>query len=187
MAEATRIDSAPGTGAAPTSSGWQLAWGILLIIAGILAVLMPGVAALATVLVFGWLLIFSGGFEIAHAIQTRAQPGFGWKLASGILTLLLGVWITLTPVAGIASLALLVGGFLLASGVARAILAFRLRPQGGWGWVLFDGLLAIALAVLILIGWPQSSVPFIGLLTGFSLISTGIWRIVLRHYTPRTP
>ena len=186
MADATRIDMAPGAGVAPASSGWQLAWGILLIVAGILAVIMPGVAALATVLVFGWLLIFSGGFEIAYAIQTRAQPGFGWKLASGILTLLLGVWITLTPVAGIASLALLVGAFLFAGGVARSILAFRLRPRRAWGWVLFDGLLSIGLAVLILVGWPESSVAFIGLLTGFTLISTGIWRIILRHYVGRT-
>jgi uncharacterized membrane protein HdeD (DUF308 family) len=59
------------------------------------------------------------------------------------------------------------------------MLAFRLKPQRGWGWVLFDGLLSIALAILIVIGWPQSSLAIIGLLTGFSLISTGVWRIVL--------
>jgi uncharacterized membrane protein HdeD (DUF308 family) len=53
------------------STGWQIAWGVLLIICGILAVAMPGVAALATALVFAWLLIFGGGCEIAYAIQTR--------------------------------------------------------------------------------------------------------------------
>jgi uncharacterized membrane protein HdeD (DUF308 family) len=165
--------------AAPLGNGWQIAWGVLLIIAGFLAVMMPGIAALATVLFFAWLLIFCGGFEIAYAIQTRANGGFGWKLASGILTLLLGMVIMAAPLAGVASLALLVGAFLLVSGIARVMLAFRLKPHRGWGWVLFDGLLSVTLAILIAIGWPQSSLEIIGLLTGFTLISTGVWRIVL--------
>lgn len=164
----------------PHRTGWAIAWGVLLIVAGILAVLMPGVAALATALVFAWLLIFSGGFEIAYAIHTRTKPGFGWKLASGILTLLLGIAILVVPLAGVLSLALLVGGFLFASGIARSALAFRLRPRRGWGWVLVDGLLSIAIAILIAIGWPQTSLAIIGLLTGFSLIMTGVWRLVLR-------
>jgi uncharacterized membrane protein HdeD (DUF308 family) len=170
--------STPRTVAA-LSNRWQIAWGVLLIIAGILAVMMPGIAALATALFLAWLLIFCGGFEIAYAIQTRANDGFGWKMASGILTLLLGIAILAVPFAGIVSLALLVGAFLLVGGIARTMLAFRLKPQRGWGWVLFDGLLSIALAILIVIGWPQSSLAIIGLLTGFSLISTGVWRIVL--------
>ena len=166
--------------AAP-STGWQIAWGVLLIISGILAVLMPGIAALATALVFAWLLIFGGGCEIAYAIQTRDKDGFGWKLASGILTLVLGIAILVLPLAGAESLALLVGAFLFASGITRTVLAFRLKPQRGWGWILFDGLLSIGLALLIAIGWPQSSLAFIGLLTGFTLILTGIWRIMLRR------
>ncbi len=169
-------DTHPG---AVSSHRWQIAWGVLLIIAGILAVLMPGIAALATALIFGWLLLLAGGFEIAYAMQTRGAKGFGWKLASGILTLLLGLGILVMPLAGVASLALLVGGFLFASGITRAVLAFRLKPRPGWGWVLFDGVLSIILAWLIALGWPQSSLAIIGLLTGLSLLSTGIWRIVL--------
>ncbi len=67
------------------------------------------------------------------------------------------------PLAGVASLALLVGGFLFVSGVTRFILAWRMSPNGGWGWVMFDALLSIALAVLIGIGWPASSLAIIGL------------------------
>jgi uncharacterized membrane protein HdeD (DUF308 family) len=124
---------------------------------------------------------FRRGCEIAYAIQTRDKDGFGWKLASGILTLVLGIAILVLPLAGAASLALLVGAFLFASGITRTVLAFRLKPQRGWGWILFDGLLSIGLALLIAIGWPQSSLAFIGLLTGFTLILTGIWRIMLRR------
>jgi uncharacterized membrane protein HdeD (DUF308 family) len=175
--------SASAMGAAERrGTGWLTVWGVLLIITGILAVLMPEIAALATALVFAWLLILGGIFEIAHSIHTRRYEGFGWKLASGILTLVLGIWILIMPLAGVASLALLVGVFLFVAGIARAMLAFRLKPLAGWGWVLFNALLSIAVAILIAIGWPQSSVAFIGFLTGLSLISSGIWRIALRRF-----
>ena len=175
-------DAAPAVALGTSGSGWQVVWGVLLIVSGVLAVLMPGIAALATALIFAWLLIFGGAFEIVYAVQTRSREGFGWKLASGVLTLVLGIAILIVPLAGVASLALMVGAFLLAGGIARTMLAFRLKPQSGWGWILFDGLLSIAVAILIAIGWPQSSLAFIGLLTGFSLIATGVWRIVLRNH-----
>jgi uncharacterized membrane protein HdeD (DUF308 family) len=180
MAKSGSFDA--GQPAAPPASGWQVAWGALLLVAGILAVLMPAVAALATALFFAWLLMLGGVFEIGYAVQTRSRPGFGWKLASGVLTLLLGIAIAAVPLAGVASLALLVGGFLLAGGIARAILALRLKPLGGWGWVLFDGVLSIVLAILIILGWPRSSLAIIGLLTGFSLVFTGLWRILLARH-----
>lgn len=173
-----------GGGAGTSAGGWHIGWGVLLVVCGIIAILMPEVAALATALIFAWLLILGGVFEIAYAFQTRTREGFGWKIASGILTLVLGVAILWVPLAGVASLALMVGAFLFASGIARTVCAFRTRPRRGWGWVLFDGLLSLALAILIAIGWPQSSLAFIGLLTGFTLISTGLWRILLRHPLP---
>lgn len=181
MPDTDRLDpQPPGTLQARRESGWQIAWGVLLVIAGVLAVLMPAVAALATALVFAWLLILGGASELAYAVHTRSEKGFGWKLASSLITLVLGAAILFVPLAGVASLAFLVGAFLLAGGVARLILAFQMRPGRGWGWVLFDGVLSIALAIVIAIGWPASSLPFIGFLTGFWLIWAGLWRIVVR-------
>lgn len=174
--------TSPSTsGSGPHTHGrvWSIAWGVLLIIVGILAILMPGVAALATALTLAWLLIFAGIVEIVHAFQTRRRPGFGWKLAAGVITLILGPCILLFPIAGIATLALWIGAFIFAGGIVRVILAFRVRPAKGWGWVLFDGILAIVIGGLIAWGWPTSSIAFIGLLTGFWLLFSGIWRIML--------
>lgn len=164
---------------AGSGTRWQTVWGVLLVIGGILAVLMPAVAAIANVLLLAWLLIFGGTFEIVYAIQTRHAKGFGWKLTSGILTLVLGILLLVSPLAGVAALALLIGAFFLVGGIARSILAFQLRPLSGWGWILFDGLLSIVLALLIAIGWPQSSFAIIGILVGFWLMAAGIWRIML--------
>ena len=181
---ANELDAQDRRFKAAPARGWQVAWGVLLIISGVLAMVMPGVAAYATALVFAWLLVIGGACELAYAIQTRDQKGFGWKLASGILTLVLGVAILLVPLAGVASLAMLVGAFLFAGGIARTVLAFTLKPARGWGWVLFDGLLSIVIALLIAVGWPENSIAFIGLLTGFWLVWAGIWRILLRPTSP---
>jgi len=160
-----------------TGRGWQAFWGVLLIVVGMLALLMPAIAALATALLFGWLLLFAGSFELVHAFQTRHRGGFGWRLVSGILTFVVGLAIVFLPVAGIASLALLVGGFLFAVGIARTVFAFRMKPLKGWGWLLFDGLVAIGVAILVVLGWPASSIAIIGFLTGFTLIFDGLWRL----------
>jgi uncharacterized membrane protein HdeD (DUF308 family) len=181
MANASDVKTPSAPAAFQPASGWQIVWGVLLIITGALAVLMPVVAALATALVFGWLLMLGGISEIVYAFHARAQGHFGWKLVSGILTLVLGIAVWILPGAGAASLALLVGAFLFVGGVVRTVLAFRFRPRRGWGWVLFDGLLSVVLAGLIAGGWPESSIAFIGLLTGFVLISAGVWRIVLHQ------
>jgi uncharacterized membrane protein HdeD (DUF308 family) len=176
MAITASVSALPGT----HHRGWQIAWGVLLVAAGVLAILMPGVAALATALTLAWILVLAGVCEIAYAAQTRHRPGFVWKLASGIITLLLGLAIVVLPVVGVLSLALLVGAMLLAAGIARVLLGWKLRSNRGWGWVFFDGLLSIALALLIAVGWPATSIAVIGVLTGISLISTGIWRLMLR-------
>jgi len=171
----------PAVPALPSyGEGWRIAWSLLLILCGILAVLMPEFAALATTLFLAWLLLFGGILEIAYAIHTRASGGFPSKLTSGILTLLLGVAILIFPLPSAASLGLLVGAFLFVGGIARLALAFRLKPRLRWGWVLVDGLLSIALAIFIAVGWPQNSLTIIGLLVGIWLLWTGIWRIMLR-------
>ena len=161
------------------AGGWVIVWGVLLIVAGIIAIVAPAAAAVATTLLLGWLLVFAGIVEFVYAYQQRAHDGYTWKLISAFAILALGIFMLVFPIASIASLALLVGAFLLASGVSSVLLAVRLRPKEGWGWVLFDGALSIVVAIMIASGWPQNSIEFVGILVGFCLISGGLWRIIL--------
>jgi uncharacterized membrane protein HdeD (DUF308 family) len=168
--------AAPGTRNAGT---WIIVWGVVLIVAGIMAIMQPPIAALAVELLLGWLLVFAGIVQVVYAIQERGKDGFRLKILSAILVLLLGVFLLMRPLLGIASIALLIGAFLLASGVSNAMLAFKLKPRQGWGWVLFDGILSIVIALLIATGWPQSSIGFVGLLVGIVMIYGGLWRIMV--------
>ena len=172
-------------GSIRAGSGWQVAWAVLLVIAGALAVAMPGAAALATAVTFGWLLVLAGAFETAWAVHIRGHRGFGWVLFSGLLTVLLGIAVLVFPLAGVLSLALLVGAFLFGSGVAKAIAAVRMRARRGWGWLLADGIASIVVSVLIAIGWPGTSFVLIGVLTGVALLAAGLSRLMLRGRGPR--
>jgi len=166
---------------------WVTILGVVMIIAGFLAVLAPGPAALATTLFFGAIFMIGGAAEIAHAFATRHEQGFGWKLFSGLSMLVLGILFAAFPIAGIATLALFVGALLFAHGIASGMLAFKMKPKKGWGWILLDAIVSIVLAILIAAGWPGSSIGLIGLLTGFSLITTGVWRIILGRALREAP
>jgi uncharacterized membrane protein HdeD (DUF308 family) len=161
------------------AGGWVIVWGVLLIVAGVLAILEPPIAALAAELLLGWLFVFAGIVQIVYAFHQRGEEGFGLKFLSGLLALVLGIFLLLRPIAGIASIALLIGAFMFASGVSSVMLAFKLKPKAGWGWVLFDGILSIVIALLIAMGWPQSSIGFVGILVGIVMIYGGVWRIML--------
>src|SRR5207244_3469606 len=166
---------------------WVTMLGIVMIVAGFLAVIAPGPARRVSTLFFGAMFLVGGVAEVAHAVATRSETGFGWKLLSGIAMIVLGALFAIFPLAGIATLALLVGGLLLVHGAGSVMLALKRRPGRGWGWILFDGALSIVLAILIAAGWPASSIPIIGLLAGFSLISAGVWRIMLARALREEP
>jgi uncharacterized membrane protein HdeD (DUF308 family) len=83
--------NATATPAGRKTGGWVIVWGVLLIVAGALAIIAPAPAALATAALLAWLFVFAGVVQLVYAIQQRADHGFGWKLASALATLALGV------------------------------------------------------------------------------------------------
>ena len=168
------------------SPGWSLALGILLTIAGVLALIFPVIAAVTAALYIGWTALVAGAIAVVIAIKTRTEPQFGWRAAVGVLYVVLGLLLVANPVAAAASLALLVGALMAASGVVEIMLAFRHRPKRGWGWLLASGIVAILFAVLIAIGWPLASLVLIGYLIGFQIISCGVARIALAMAARKT-
>ena len=175
MTTANQPPVAPG----PLSPGWSLTLGILLVIAGIIALIHPGMTAVLAAVYVGWFALVSGVIAIVVAIRTRSEPHFGWRFAVGLLYLGLGFLLVSNPIAAAASLAILVGAFILASGVVEIMLAFRLKPKSGWGWLLANGIVSIVFAIMIVAGWPMGSLILIGYLVGFQIITCGVARIAL--------
>ncbi|HEV3240901.1 MAG TPA: DUF308 domain-containing protein [Casimicrobiaceae bacterium] len=174
MSTATLPPVSHGSG---LSSGWSLLLGILLVLAGVVALLFPVIAAVAATLYVGWFALIAGGIAIAIAIKTRTEASFGWRLLVGVVYLALGFLLVANPLAGAASLALLVAALLTAAGVVEIGLALKIKPHKGWGWLLANGIVSILFAILIAIGWPLGSLVLIGYLVGFQIITCGVARI----------
>jgi len=164
---------------AKESVGWSIALSILIILTGVLAIVIPPVAGIAVLVVVAWLLMFSGGAHLVFAWHTRTAGGIVWELLLGILYIFVGLYALLNPVAGLASLTLLLAAYLFAKGVLELILYFRLRPLSGTNWLLIDGIVTLILAILIWRSWPSSTEWVIGTLVGISMLFSGVARLSL--------
>jgi len=108
--------------------GAMLFEGIIGIVAGAIAVMWPGIGALAlTYLVAGWALA-TGALEIAAAIRLRKIMAGEWLLMiAGILSIVLAVLVAAFPGVGALTIVWWLGAYALAYGVISLVLAFRVR------------------------------------------------------------
>src|SRR5260221_2468001 len=160
------------------SVGWSIGLSVLMILAGFLAIAVPQAAGIAVNLLVAWLLVFSGAAHLVFAWHTRTTGGILWELLVGILYVFVGCYLLFRPLAGLASLTLALAIYLFAEGVLELMLSWRLRPMPGSGWLLFDGIITLILAVLILRNWPSSTELVIGTPVGISMLVSGISRLM---------
>ena len=159
--------------------GWSMWISILMIVAGILAIVVPQAAGIGVAIFVGWLLVFSGGMHVVFGWHTRGSGAMLWELLVGVLYIAVGCYILVNPVAGLESLTLALAIYLFVEGVLELILSFRLRPMPGAGWLLLDGIITFILAIMIWRTWPSSTGWVIGTLVGISMLFSGISRLML--------
>ncbi|MEA5601149.1 HdeD family acid-resistance protein [Nostoc sp. UHCC 0252] len=153
--------------------------GILLSILGVIAIAAPSISTLFAETWIAVILIFAGFTKLVYATQSRHQGGFLWKLLLSGLYIATGIMLFVYPFTGILTLTLLLGSFLLAEGTFELILAFKLRPQQNWTWVLGDGIITLVLGAMIWFQWPFNAPWLLGTLIGVSVIFSGISRVML--------
>ncbi len=152
---------------------------ILLIVLGIVAIALPSFSTLVAETWIALIVLSAGAAKLTYAFQTRNSGGFIWKLLLSGLYIATGVTLFVYPLTGVLTLTLLLGSFLLTEGVFELILAFQLRPQQNWTWVLGDGIITLVLGGMILFQWPFDAPGLIGTLVGASILFTGISRVML--------
>ncbi|HXY79375.1 MAG TPA: DUF308 domain-containing protein [Candidatus Bathyarchaeia archaeon] len=161
------------------SVGWSIALSVLMIVAGILAIASPLAAGLAVNTIVAWLLVFSGAIHLVFAWYRPSAGGLIWEVLVAILYGFIGVYLLMHPVTGLESLTIALAAYLLLEAILEFVLGFTLRPLPGSGWLLFDGLVTLILAVMIWRTWPSSSAWVIGLLVGISMLFSGTSRLML--------
>ncbi len=159
------------------SIAWSKAMSVLIIVAGIIAIVVPPAAGIAATILIGWLLVFAGAAHFAFGWYTRKMGGLVWGILLGLAYLFAGIYILFHPVAGLAVLTLALGAYLFAEAILEFALAWKLRPIGGSGWLFFDGVVTLIFSIVIWRTWPSSSAWVIGTLVGVSMVFSGVSRL----------
>jgi uncharacterized membrane protein HdeD (DUF308 family) len=97
----------------------------------------------------------------------------------GFIYIVAGGYLLANPVAGLATLTLVLAVYLFVESILEFIMSYSLRPMRGSGWLLFDGIITLILAIMIWRTWPSSSLWVIGTLVGISMLFSGVARLTI--------
>jgi uncharacterized membrane protein HdeD (DUF308 family) len=149
--------------------------GILLVILGLAAMIVPPLASLAVTIFLGWMFLISGIAGLALTFWARGMPGFWWSLISAVLGIVAGIILLARPIQGTLTLTIVVGAYFLAEGVTTIMYALEHKRELSerWSWLLVAGVLDILIAAMIIVGLPGSAEWAIGLLVGINLLFGG--------------
>jgi uncharacterized membrane protein HdeD (DUF308 family) len=124
------------------------------------------------------LLVLTGIAQLFHAFKARMWGIGFWGSVIGLLSIAAGVYMMIRPGVGLAALTMLLAIYFLVDGISEIIAAFRIKPDQGWGWVLFNGIIAVLLGFMIWRQWPASGAWAIGILVGVHILMSG-WTMVI--------
>ena len=149
--------------------------GIILIILGIAAIIVPPIATLAFTIIIGWLFLISGIVGLFTTFWMRNAPGFWWSLFSAVIAILAGGVLLARPITGTLSLTFVLIAFFVIEGIVTIMYAIDHRAQlsGRWGWMLASGIVDLILAGIIFAGLPGTAAWALGLLVGINMVFGG--------------
>jgi uncharacterized membrane protein HdeD (DUF308 family) len=149
--------------------------GIVLVVLGLLAIVVPPIATLAVEILFGWLFLVSGILGLITTFWMRNAPGFWWSLLSAALGIAAGLVLLARPMSGVLTLTLILIIFFTIEGVATIMYALEHKREltGRWGFMLASGIVDLIVAAIILMGLPGTAAWAIGLLVGINLVFGG--------------
>lgn len=111
--------------------GFLLVEGLVDIVVGVAAVLVPAAAVWAFVLLLAAWALVTGGLMIAAAFRLHLHYGRWWLVLGGLVSILFGIALIAEP--GMSALVLTwwIGSYTFAFGILLLILAFKLRSRHG--------------------------------------------------------
>ncbi|HEX4609950.1 MAG TPA: HdeD family acid-resistance protein [Urbifossiella sp.] len=157
--------------------GWLLAWGVLLLVVGTVALVYPALATLVTVEVLGVLLLMAAGAQFGGAFWARGWGGVLYAVLAGLLYLFAGAVLLERPALGAAGYTLFLSMLFFAGGVLRIVAAVSRRFYGYW-WNVLSGVVGVLLGLMIWQDFPASTLWVIGTFVGIDLIFAG-WAWVM--------
>jgi uncharacterized membrane protein HdeD (DUF308 family) len=158
--------------------GWFLAFGIVLMLLGIAAVVRSVTATAVSMLFFGWLMVFASIIDLVSAFMVGKWAGFFLHLLLAIFLGLAGLMFIKSPAISAEVATLVMSMFFLLAGMYQFVIALWTHMPG-YGWHAANGAIAFLLGGLLLAQWPVSGLYAIGLFVGIDLICYGwVWAVL---------
>ena len=157
---------------------WLLGLGILFVLLGMIGLGASFALTLASVLIFGIMLLIGGGYQFADAFRYS-----GWKsrlshILIAVLYVIAGVIIMNDPMGASSIFTMMIAGALIAIGIVRIFMAFQMKQVKGWIWLLIGGIASIVLGAMIVAEWPSSGLWVIGMFIAIEMLFAG-WGMVM--------
>lgn len=160
------------------AAGLYTGLGVLMILLGAFAVLIPNVASWGMTVLIGWIFVIGAAFLFAWSFTAPSALNVIVRIAWSVLTLGAGLFLLINPDKGAKALTLILIIYFLAAGVVRLAAAFAQRGIRGAGWLGLSGALSLIIGLIFLADYPESADWAIGLLVGIDLIFGG-WTLIL--------
>ncbi len=174
----TASEVAEFSAAVAEKRGWFIALGVLLIILGVICIGSPLITTIAVKIFVGWMFLIGGIAQVIHAFSASDWGGFLWNLLIGALYVFVGGWLAFFPLTGIITLTILIAAMFVAEGLIKFVMGLNLRPEQGWFWMVFSGLAAFVLGLMLFFGLPGTAAWAIGLMVGINLLLSG-WAFLM--------
>jgi uncharacterized membrane protein HdeD (DUF308 family) len=155
-------------------TGWTL------VVLGVVSAAAPLAIGAAIAITIGLVLLAAGALILLFGLRVRSAGRGNLGLVIGAVTALSGLVLVIQPSAGLWLVRSVLIGYFLASGASEMAMAWELRPDDEWGWMLLGGLVSVASAAVLWTDWPISGARAVGLVVGAKLASIG-WAIVRFH------
>jgi len=138
------------------STGWSTFLGLVLILAGLLAITAPFLAGIVVSIFFGWLILVAGVAHLVYAWKERGAGSVIWQILIDLVYLLAPFYPLVYPVHGIVAITLLLALYFALEGIFELIVCSRWRRLPGFAWFLVDGIISLLLGALIFLRRPPA-------------------------------
>ena len=152
---------------------------VVLIVLGILSVILPAYSGITITVILGVLLVIGGALRTTFAFVTTSWGSAILRFLFGLVMFLGGFWLIFNPDMGTITLTIILAVMFIVDGISEVMFSFFLKPIGGGGMMLLNGIVSIVLGILIWVKWPASSEWAIGLMVGIKLVIDGIALLTL--------
>ena len=153
--------------------------GLFFLIVSIVVFTSPLTSFGALAILFSLSFLFGGISEIIFSVSNRGQlDNWGWSLAFGIITLLVGFLLLVNPILSMAVLAFYIGFLILFRSIAAMSFAIDIKKYGSrnWGGLLALGILGAVTSFILLLNPVFAGISAV-FFVALSFLFTGLFSI----------